>query len=108
MTVIGNDSETGVHPVSEVIFANHSLNEYELLGVDERPEDVLVGRFLSSLVLLDMFESGFHVGIRRFAPKRPQKQLTHLFRIRPLVLRIGQGIGPTAATTQFALDLVRI
>src|SRR6516162_8481622 len=76
-------------------FANcHLLVKDKLLGVDQCPENVLVGRLLVLGVLGDVSQSRFNLAWSRLVPEGPQEQFFHLFPVRPLVLGASQDIGP--------------
>src|SRR5262249_26490759 len=55
-----------------------SLVEHELLGVDERPQDVLVGDLLVRGVLVDVRQGGVPLLLRRLVRPGPVEQLLHL------------------------------
>src|SRR4051794_17787962 len=72
------------------------LVEPELFGVDQRPQDVLIGclpacdrvsRVLGEL-LLDVFERGFLVRGGGLAAEDPEEELVYLLRVGALVIRL--------------------
>ena len=82
------------------------LVEHELLGVDQGPEDVLVGGLLVLAVLGQVLKGRLQLVGGRLVGEGPQEQLLDYLLVGPLVL--GQGVGPAAGTGQLALDLVGV
>src|SRR4029077_4826560 len=82
------------------------LNEDEFLGVQQGPEDVLIGNFLVLGVAVDVSQRG--VELLRVGPVRPgaEEQFLDLVGIGTWIFR--QLIGAAAGAGEFALDFIGI
>src|SRR5207342_184925 len=62
-----------------------SLIEDKLLGVDQRPENVLISNLLLLGVLLDVVQGQSELGLARLVTDAPQEKFLNLLGVRPLV-----------------------
>src|SRR6185437_10412123 len=83
-----------------------STVEDELLGVEQRPEDVLVSALFVRGVLGNLRKRRVTLFLGGLACEGPQEQLLDLLGVRSLVL--GQRVGPSARPRQLVLNLVGV